>query len=823
MDSPETTASDPNALFGRRLRHAREVARLTQEELAALAGLSTKAIGALERGERRHPYPSTVRALAAALKLTEAEYSLLADAVPPRHGAGAVPGSPHQTLPTPRTSFVGRTADVATARALLLDEVVPLLTLTGTGGVGKTRLALAIAHGVAAAFPDGVVFVDLAPLRDPDLILTTIAQALSVRQVADRSLLEGLSAFLRSRRLLLILDNVEHLLPGAVQVIPLLESCPSLQILATSRAPLRIRGEQLQPVAPLALPAIDGASDPTALGDVEAVALFVARARAAAPEFALTEQNAANATALCRRLDGLPLALELAAARMRFLSVDELLKLLSVRLRVLTGGERDRPQRQQTLRDAIAWSYDLLPPDEQVLFRRLAVFAGGCTLQAAEAVACITDGPAVDVLTVLLSLVDHSLVQRQDSDDGGPDAGTPRFRMLETIREFALERLVEGGEWELAQDAHAAYFIAFAERNYPYRIGPGESIDDRLWRSEVEHPNFRAALTRMANVGDAEGVLQLAGALVVFWNLRGHLREGQHWLELALHQTTETPTGFRSRALSGLGYMVWPLGHPDQAAALSHAGLAIAEQIGDNDLAARSHHMLGLVAEGLCRWDAAQLRMERALGLWRELDMLPEVAMVLNGLSVVAYGRGDAALATRYAEESLAMTRAMGHAFGSAIALPGLARLARDRGDDLYAAAAFHESLHLWASIGDREIITQPLAGLGELASVYGQAETAATLVGAVDTLADEAGDFVLQRCSRFAGDNRDRAAERASAALGEERFAQLRTAGRALPLEEAVALAATVIVSAAQAATHRSSPAAGPLTPRSPAPHRQR
>ena len=371
MNPPETTASDPTALFGRRLRHAREVARLTQEELAALAGLSAKAIGALERGERRHPYPSTVRALAAALRLTKEEYSLLADAVPPRHGAGAVPGSLHQTLPTPRTSFVGRTADVATARALLLDEAVPLLTLTGTGGVGKTRLALAIAHSVAAAFPDGVVFVDLAPLRDPDLILTTIAQALSVRQVADRSLLEGLSAFLRSRRLLLILDNVEHLLPGTVQVIPLLESCPSLQILATSRAPLRIRGEQLQPVAPLALPAIDGASDPTALGDVEAVALFVARARAAAPEFALTEQNAANAIALCRSLDGLPLALELAAARMRFLSVDELLKLLNVRLRVLTGGERDRPQRQQTLRDAIAWSYDLLPPDEQVLFRRL--------------------------------------------------------------------------------------------------------------------------------------------------------------------------------------------------------------------------------------------------------------------------------------------------------------------------------------------------------------------------------------------------------------------------------------------------------------------
>jgi hypothetical protein len=508
---------------------------------------------------------------------------------------------------------------------------------------------------------------------------------------------------------------------------------------------------------------------------------------------------------------------------MRFLSVDELLKLLNVRLRVLTGGERDRPQRHQTLRDAIAWSYELLPSDEQALFRRLAVFAGGCTLEAAESVAHIGDGPAVDVLTVLLSLVDHSLVQRQDGDDGVPDAGTPRFRMLETIREFALERLVEVGEWELAQDAHAAYFIAFAERNYPYRIGPEELIDHRLRRCEVEHPNFRAALTRMVDAGNAEGVLQLAGALVVFWNLRGHLREGQHWLEWALRQTTETPTGRRSRALSGLGYMVWPLGHPEQAAALSEAGLAIAEQIGDHDLAARALHMLSLVAEGLCRWDVAQPLMERALGLWRKLDMLPEVAMVLNGLSVVAYGRGDAALATRYAEESLAMTRAMGHAFGSAIALPGLARLARDRGDDQYAAAAFHESLQLWASIGDREIIAQPLAGLGELASVYGQSETAATLVGAVDSLAHEAGDFVLQRCSRFAGDNRDRAAERACAVLGEERFALLRTVGQALPLAEAVSIAATVTISAGQTAPPPTSLAAGPLTPRSPAPHRGR
>ena len=337
--------------------------------------------------------------------------------------------------------------------------------------------------------------------------------------------------------------------------------------------------------------------------------------------------------------------------------------------------------------------------------------------------------------------------------------------MLETVREFALERLVEAREQPLIQAAHAAYFTAFAEGLYPYRVGPGDSIDDRLGRIEGEYPNCRAALGAMADT-EAAGVLQLAGALVVFWYLRGHLREGQQWLEWALAHTAETSTGLRSRALTGLGYMVWSRGQHEHAAKLAQAGLAIAEQIGDKDLAARALHMLGLVGEFQCQWDQAGSSMERALNLWRELDMAPEVSMVLMGLSIVAYGLGDTTLSTGRAEESLAITRALGHAFGSAMALNGLARLARDRGDDDCAAATFREALHLWASIGDRETIVQPLAGLAELASVYEQPETAATLVGAVDALAQEAGDFILERCIRFAGDNRDRAGERARVPL---------------------------------------------------------
>ena len=504
--------------FGAMLKRLRDTAGLMQEELASRAGLTAKAVSTLERGERRRPYPHTVRSLADALALTDAERASLAAAVPGRgeNVRATDAGAPPAVLPEPATALVGRERDVEAVVGLIRHPENRLVTLTGPGGVGKTRLSTEVAWALLAAgsFPDGASFVALAPLEDASLVLPTIAQALlDAGETEGRSSFASLRAYLRDKRLLLVLDNFERLLGAAPEVATLLEACPGLAVLATSRAPLRIRGEREYPVAPLAVPDPTRAPRLEDVADAPAVELFVQRARQASPAFEVSEANAAAVAAICWRLEGLPLALEL-AARVRFLGPTALLSRLDRALEA--SGARDLPERQRTMRSTLDWSYELLSGPEKRLFARLSVFAGGFALEAAETVGEDRAPGGEDALVLLERLVEQSLVLAET----GKGAGL-RYRMLEPVRQYALEKLGEGGEGEEVRRRHAAHFLALAERARPKLQGreEGEWLD----RLEVDNDNLRAAIGWSLELGEAQTALRLVAVLWYFWYKRGHL------------------------------------------------------------------------------------------------------------------------------------------------------------------------------------------------------------------------------------------------------------------------------------------------------------
>jgi predicted ATPase/DNA-binding XRE family transcriptional regulator len=791
----DQASEDRSNSFGVQLRRAREAAGFAQEELAERAGLSPNTIGGLERGEHHRPYPATIRALADALGMTDAERAALIAAISaPAHHATATDTVPFG-LPTPLVHLVGREREAEIVSALLRADLVRLVTLTGPGGVGKTALALQVAADLGPEFGYGAVFVSLAAVRDSILVASTIARALGLAETGDRSLLDRLCDTLRNRHLLLVLDNFEHLLDAAPLVSDLLSWCLRLAVLATSRAPLWLAGERIVPVPPLAVSDPDRLPATDELAGVAAVRLFVDRARAANPGFVLSDENAGAVAAICHRLDGLPLAIELAAARSTVFTPAAMLPRLAQRLPLLVGGRRDAPERQRTLRNAIAWSHDLLTGEQRELFRRLSVFVGGFTLDAAEAVGAGERGTRTDTSLAasclspstfdgIAALVDHSLLRHEP----GP-AGLPRYRMLETIREFGLEFLEESGEAAATRDAHAAYFAALDGQLEPNRLDPGERFYDRLLRIEADHPNCREALAHMAANGDAVGMLRLAGALGAFWN-RGHLREGRQWLEWALERTAGVDLPWRGNALASLSLILCSQGDTDRAAIAAERARAIAEATGDTELLALAVHMLGLVEVVRGHWDQAERLMTEALEVQRAIGTPGYGAWAIAALGTIAHRRGDAVTSARLSGEALTMFRAIGHDSGAATALCTLAGLASERGDERKALAAYQEALELWVSSGERSTISLAFSGLAVLAAALDQPELAATLIGVVDARLDESGADRLQGHRLY-----ERAAAAAQAGLGEERFAVLASAGRDLPFAAAVKAGTAVII----------------------------
>jgi len=742
---------------------------------------------------------------------------------PALHSLDAMPNN----LPVQLTSFIGREQEIADIKRSM--ATTHLLTLLGPGGAGKTRLALQIAAECVDLLHDGVWLVDLAPISDPSLVAQTAASAVGLREPA-RGPLEALVDFLRPKSLMLVLDNCEHVLAAAADLCSgLLRQAPNLRILATSRETLGITGELVYRVPPLPLPDPQDALSPEGVGQFAAVRLFVERATFQQPGFAVTKSNAKVIAAICRRLDGIPLAIELAAARVKVLSLDQIAARLNDRFRLLTGGARTGVPHHQTLRAAMDWSYDLLPEEERALFRRLSVFVGGFTLEAAESVCADAGLDSSHVLDLLSHLVDKSLVTVDDR------AGSEvRYRLLETIRQYSFDRMVEGGEVERVRNRHRDFYQHMAERAELELTGP----EQKTWldRLEIEHDNYRAALEwSIADAKGAEAATRLAGSLWWFWEVRGYWSEARRWLNAALARTEGVSAAARAKALNAASGIALRQYDMAESKALAQESLELSRQLGDKRTTASCLVILGTYACRVEDYKQAEQLSGESLTLSREAGDNWGTAWAQGILGLVAREEKDYTRATALMEESIQGMRALGTQWGMGIMLVNLGLVTREQGDLARAVSLFEEALGVLRQLGDKSYISYTQLNMGAVASAMGEHARAAQLYGdslalrkeledrrgmatcvaALGCTAAGLGDF--DRAARLLGaaeamreriggsipalirkEHEGRVAETRQA-LGEDRFKTAWAAGRTLPAEQAIELAlASVPVGAA-------------------------
>ncbi len=695
----------------------------------------------------------------------------LPDHFPPPRSLDAFPNN----LPRQLTSFVGREREIAEVKRLL--PTTGVLMLTGSGGCGKTRLALEVAADLIDTYPDGVWLVELAALAEPDLVLHTLAAALGVREAPGRALLATLIDYLQTRDLLLVLDNCEHLLAACASLVEsLARACPRLRVLATSREPLGIPGETVWRVPSLSLPEPGQAPSVDHLLQYEATRLFIERATSGQPGFTPASHNADAVAAVCRRLDGIPLAIELAAARMRVLSVEQIAERLDNRFRLLTGGGRTALPRQQTLRGTLDWSYDLLSQKEQALLRRLSVFAGGWTLEAVEAV-CTGDGvDATEILDLMTELVFKSLVLMDAPE------GQPRYRLLETIRQYGRDRLDESGETSGVRKRHLHWYLRLAEQAEPELTG----ADQSMWldRLEEEHDNLRAALEWSKAAPESGDVgLRLARGLWLFWYVRGHYSEGRAWLETMLARSRGASASERAKALTGTGFLAYRQGDYSGSIRFCTESLNAFRALGDQSGMAQVLYVMGLVAEHQGDYDRAKSLLMESLDLGTQAGDKRRMAISLNTIGEVARCQGDYAAARVSYEESLALRRDVGDKRGIAIALGNLGHVALYQTDYERAAMLFKEALGLARQLVDKLGIAEYLAGLGGVAAAERRYGRAARLLGAADHLLGVLGTF-------FEPPDRveyERSIAATRTGLDEAAFAAAWAEGRGMTLDQAI------------------------------------